>query len=60
MSAMTKLLVAPLLFAGLLVGSVGVDAVPAAVLAASAAWVVTAGLERRVAPQAAASEASAS
>ena len=53
MAAMTKLLVAPLLFAGLLVGSVGVDAVPAAVLAACAAWVVTAGLERRVAPQAA-------
>jgi H+/Cl- antiporter ClcA len=53
MAAMTKLLVAPLLFAGLLVGSVGVDAVPAAVLAASAAWVVTAGLERRLASQAA-------
>jgi H+/Cl- antiporter ClcA len=53
MAAMTKLLVAPLLFAGLLVGAVGVDAVPAAVLAASAAWVVTAGLERRLASQAA-------
>jgi H+/Cl- antiporter ClcA len=51
MSAMTKLLIAPLLFAGLLVGSVGVDAVPAAVLATSAAWVVTTGLERRLAAQ---------
>jgi H+/Cl- antiporter ClcA len=46
MAAMTKLLIAPLLFAALLVGSAGFDAVPAAVLAASAAWVVTNGLER--------------
>jgi chloride channel protein, CIC family len=52
MAAMTKLLIAPLLIAGLLVGSSGVDAVPAAVLAASAAWVVTAGLENRVAARA--------
>ena len=54
MAAMTKLLVAPApLRRGCLWASVGVDAVPAAVLAACAAWVVTAGLERRVAPQAA-------
>ena len=46
MAAMTKLLIAPLLFAALLVGSAGIDAISAAVLAASAAWVVTNGLER--------------
>ena len=49
MSAMTKLLIAPLLFAGLLVGSVGVDAVPAAVLA------TTGGLGRDDRPRATAS-----
>jgi H+/Cl- antiporter ClcA len=46
MAAMTKLLIAPLLFAALIVGSAGFDAISAAVLAASAAWVVTAALER--------------
>lgn len=46
MAAMTKLLIAPLLFAALIVGSAGFDAISAAVLAASAAWVVTNALER--------------
>ena len=43
---MTKLLIAPLLLAAILVGSGNSDAVPAAVFAASAAWVVTQALER--------------
>jgi H+/Cl- antiporter ClcA len=38
MAAGTRLLFASVLFAGLLVGSVGLDAIPAAVLAAAAAW----------------------
>jgi hypothetical protein len=38
MAATTRLLITPVLFGGLLVGAVGVDAIPAAVLAASAAW----------------------
>ena len=46
MAAMTKLLIAPLLLAAILVGSGNSDAVPAAVFAASAAWVVTQALER--------------
>jgi H+/Cl- antiporter ClcA len=46
MAAMTKLLLAPLLITALLVGSSGIDAVSAAVLASAAAWVVTNGLER--------------
>jgi H+/Cl- antiporter ClcA len=47
MAAMTRLLFASLLFAALLVGSQGLDAVPGAVLAAASAWVVTAALTRR-------------
>jgi hypothetical protein len=35
------------LFAGLLVGSAGFDAIPAAVLAASAAWLTMQALDRR-------------
>jgi H+/Cl- antiporter ClcA len=46
MAAMTKLLFAPLLFAALLVGSSGLDAISAAVLASVAAWVTTNALER--------------
>jgi H+/Cl- antiporter ClcA len=46
MAGVTKLLFAPLLFAALLVGSSGLDAMSATVLAASAAWVVTNALER--------------
>jgi hypothetical protein len=37
------------LFATLLVGTQGVDAVPAAVLAASAAWLTIQALDRRAA-----------
>ena len=37
----------PMLFATLLVGTQGLDAVPAAVLAAAAAWIVTMALDQR-------------
>jgi len=47
MAAQTQLIVSPLLFAALLVGLAGTDAVPGAVLAAAAAWVTTTALERR-------------
>jgi H+/Cl- antiporter ClcA len=47
MAAMTRLLFASLLFALLLVGSDGFDTIPAAVLAAAAAWVVTRALDSR-------------
>jgi H+/Cl- antiporter ClcA len=49
MAAGTRLLVTSALFAGLLVGSTGVDAVPAAVLAASAAWLAMQALDKRTA-----------
>jgi chloride channel protein, CIC family len=41
MAAGTRLLFAPLLFALLLVGTNGIDAIPAAVLASASAWVMT-------------------
>ena len=47
MAAMTRLLLTPMLFAALLVGLDGVDAVPAAVLAASAAWLTMAAVDPR-------------
>jgi H+/Cl- antiporter ClcA len=47
MTAMTRLLIAPVLLAALLVGTAGIDAIPAAVLASSAAWVAMAALDRR-------------
>jgi H+/Cl- antiporter ClcA len=47
MAAMTRLLFASLLFAALLVGIPGLDAIPAAVLAAAAAWVTRTALDRR-------------
>ena len=47
MAAVTRMLLTPILFAALLVGPSGLDAVPAAVLAAAAAWLVIATLERR-------------
>jgi H+/Cl- antiporter ClcA len=47
MAAMTRLLFASLLFAALLVGIPGVDAIPAAVMAAAAAWVTRTALDRR-------------
>ena len=48
MAAQARLLIAPILFASLLVGSAGLDTVPAAVMAAAAAWIVSTGLERRM------------
>src|SRR4051812_12914960 len=47
MAAQTRLLFAPLLFATLLVGKAGLDAAPAAVLAAAAAWLTIAALDAR-------------
>jgi H+/Cl- antiporter ClcA len=47
MAATTRLLLTPMLFAALLVGLDGVDAVPAAVLAACAAWITASALDRR-------------
>lgn len=47
MAAMTRLLFASLLFSALLVGTAGVDTIPAAVFAAAAAWLVSATLDRR-------------
>ena len=41
------LLFSPVLFAALLVGSSGQDAVPAAVLASAAAWLALAAMRRR-------------
>jgi hypothetical protein len=41
------LLFASLLFSALLVGSAGVDTIPAAVFAAAGAWLVSAALDRR-------------
>jgi hypothetical protein len=46
MAAMTKLLISPIVIGALLVGTGASDSVPAAILAASAAWLVTQGLER--------------
>ena len=43
---MTRLLFAPVLFAALLVGRDGLDAIPAAVLAAVAAWLIVTAVER--------------
>jgi H+/Cl- antiporter ClcA len=48
MAGATRLLFAPVLFATLLTGSEGLDAAPAAVLAAAAAWLVANALERRM------------
>jgi H+/Cl- antiporter ClcA len=46
-AAMTRLLFASIIFAGLLVGTAGVDAVPAAALAAVAAWLTMAAIDER-------------
>jgi hypothetical protein len=51
MAAMTRFLFASLVISAALVGSSGVDTVPAAVLAAVAAWVVTTALERKAQPR---------
>ena len=50
MAAQARLLIAPLLFAALLVGNAGLDAIPAAVLAAAAAWLGVQLLDRNAAP----------
>jgi hypothetical protein len=47
LAAGTRLLITSALFASLLVGTPGLDAVPAAVLAASAAWLTMQALDRR-------------
>ena len=50
MAAATQLLFASLLFAALLVGIPGLDAIPAAVFAAAAAWLTRTALDRRLGP----------
>jgi len=47
MAATTRLLITPALFASLLVGQAGLDAVPAAVLAAAAAWLTVTALDQK-------------
>jgi len=47
MAGTSRLLLAPIVFSGLLVGTSGVDTVPAAVLAAVSAWLTATALERR-------------
>jgi hypothetical protein len=47
MAAMTRLLIASLLFSALLVGTEGLDALPGAVLAAASAWVFTTAITQR-------------
>ena len=49
-AAVTRLLVTASLFATLLVGTAGIDAVPAAVIAASAAWLTMQAIDRRSTP----------
>jgi H+/Cl- antiporter ClcA len=49
MATQTRLIVAALLFAGLLVGLAGIDAIPGAVLATAAAWLTSTALDRRFA-----------
>ncbi|MBT0993296.1 chloride channel protein [Cellulomonas sp. DKR-3] len=48
MTAMTRMVVSPLLFAGLLVGRPGLEALPVAVLATTAAWLASAVLDHRL------------
>jgi H+/Cl- antiporter ClcA len=59
MAAMSRLLLTSILFAALLTGTAGLDAVPAAVLAAAAAWITATALERPASPPALAPEAPA-
>lgn len=47
MAAMTRMILTPVLFAALLVGREGLDAVPAAVLAAAVAWLASAVIDQR-------------
>jgi H+/Cl- antiporter ClcA len=46
-AAATRLLISSLLIAALLVGTAGLDAIPAAVLAASGAWLMVMALDKR-------------
>jgi H+/Cl- antiporter ClcA len=46
-AAMTRLLFASVIFAAILVGTAGVDAIPAAALAAVAAWLTMAAIDER-------------
>ena len=48
MAAGTRFIFTSMLFAGLLVGHAGLDAIPAAVLAIAAAWLTVSALDRRV------------
>nr|WP_281381513.1 chloride channel protein [Conexibacter arvalis] len=47
MAAQTRLLVSPILFATLLVGTAGRDAISATVIAGATAWLVSSALDRR-------------
>ena len=47
LAAQSRLILTSMLFAGLLVGTQGIDAVPAAVLAAAAAWLTVSALDPR-------------
>ena len=47
MTAMTRLLFASVIFAGLLVGTAGIDAIPAAALAAVTSWLTVAAIDDR-------------
>ena len=46
-AAGTRMVLTSMLFGGLLAGTAGLDAIPAGVLAAAAAWLVVTALERR-------------
>jgi H+/Cl- antiporter ClcA len=46
--AATRLLFAPVIFAALLVGTAGIDAIPAAALAAVAAWLTMTAIDQRL------------
>jgi H+/Cl- antiporter ClcA len=52
LAAQTRLVLTAMLFGTLLVGTPGLDAVPAAVLAAAAAWITVTALDGRPAPSA--------
>jgi H+/Cl- antiporter ClcA len=57
MAAQTRFVLTSMLFAALLVGSDGLDAVPAAVLATAAAWLTASALDARPRPDSPASAA---
>jgi H+/Cl- antiporter ClcA len=59
MAAQTRLLVSPILFASLLVGSAGHDAISATVIAGATAWLAASALDRRAEARAAAGEPAA-